>query len=167
MNKRSLLILSIVCMQLQAKEIVGDIFTEKPYAEYAYIYSETAQQVDINADIIFDSNGPMSNGIIHRENSSEILFKKAGVYQVSFFTSHGGFALFLNDTLVNGSVYSDKSDGPALNKQVIVKVNASDKLTIRNYHPINQSKRSLSVASESQFGKYPLVTASIMITQII
>lgn len=98
--------------------------------EYAYVYIQPDRTVRLTAEnlnekgegnIPFDGNGPMTSGITHVLNSSEIVLTKPGVYKVNFMgtaalnkpsnisliLSFGGteptIALFLNGQRVEGT----------------------------------------------------------------
>ena len=99
--------------------------------EYAYVYNQNlvrllAEKVNEKVGIIipFHSNGPMTLGITHALNSSEIVLTKPGVYQVnfigvaalhkstsSFSSEQPTVALFLNEQPVEGTSVLISSPG--------------------------------------------------------
>ncbi len=142
--------------------------------EYAYIYSQSNQSVNYNEGITFELNGEISSGFKHGiDKLSDIVFGKAGTYQVTFLAtvSNSQFSypviigLFLNDTLVNGSrqslqvtTYVNKISSTI---QSIITVNAGDKLTVRNCEERKDNKLQI-IAVGSKLS----TSASILITQI-
>ena len=83
--------------------------------------------VPIEADVLFDSNGVMTPGIVHILGTSQIIVNVPGDYEVTFSvsgTEPNQFALFLNGTEVPG--------------QFMVLVQALSKITVRLYSPYQQ-----------------------------
>ncbi|MBO1912568.1 collagen-like protein, partial [Microvirga sp. 3-52] len=77
-------------------------------SEFAYIYNLLAQSIAIEADVPFDTNGVLTAGITHAPGTPSILFSIPGIYEVTFSvsgTEPNQFALFLNGTVVPGTVY--------------------------------------------------------------
>jgi hypothetical protein len=183
MNKYLFLVLSaLTCngLTLQAREVVptAQASVAQPSdinksLEYAYIYNETADlTAKVGASVTFNSNGTMSRGIKHIENSSEIVFERAGVYQITFLgitrneTTYSSLALFLNGVLVKGTMYRIGSSGQTLEHrtvQAIITINAGDKLTVRNAGRRDVERVGEQVVYFADTG----TNASIMITQLI
>lgn len=109
--------------------------------EYAYVYSYVPVDLNRQNPMPFDSNGPMTSGITHVLGSSEIVFKKAGVYQVNFagLASVNGdkrtsqVSLFLNNQrVITGSdIYGSSFSPISIMIQGIITVNAGDTLTVK------------------------------------
>jgi len=169
MNKYLFLILSSSIFNLNALRAPETPRTKQTTTrEYAYIYMQTDQELKQGESVAFDSNGKMSNGIKHAENSSEIIFEKAGTYQVSFLgttTAAGSCALFLNGKPMKGSEYGAISYYfRNMQIQAIITTNAGDKLTVRNYSPVlGQASLRFAVGKP---GKQQATNASILIVQI-
>ncbi len=105
-------------------------------AEYAYIYNLGAEVVPLESDITFDSNGVMSPGITHAAGATQVTFVNAGTYEVTFSVSGSEpnqMALFLNGSLVQGTVYGSGAGTQQNIGQVIVTIGAGDVLTVRNH----------------------------------
>jgi hypothetical protein len=105
-------------------------------AEVGYVYNLTAETVAIETDIPFDSNGPMTAGIIHDPGSSQITLVNAGTYKVSFSvsgTEPNQMAVFIDGDVVAGSTYGSGAGTQQNNGQATVVVADGDVLTIRNH----------------------------------
>lgn len=103
---------------------------------YAYYYNVGAQVVPIEADIVFDTNGPASSGFTHTAGAATITLTNAGVYKVSFIVSSvepTQLAVFRNGALVPGSVYGSGAGTQQDSGQVIVSASAADVISIRNH----------------------------------
>ena len=104
--------------------------------EYGYIYNLTPQVVPIEADVLFDSNGVMTPGIVHILGTSQIIVNVSGDYEVTFSvsgTEPNQFALFLNGTQVPGTVYGSGAGTQQNNGQAIFSIPAGGILTLRNH----------------------------------
>jgi hypothetical protein len=101
-----------------------------------FIYNVSAQTVPIESDVIFDSNGVLTNGITHVLGTTQIAVANPGNYEVTYSVSGvepNQFALFLNGTLVTGTVYGSGA-GTQLNYgQAIIALVAGNVLTLRNH----------------------------------
>jgi hypothetical protein len=92
--------------------------------------------VPLEADVTFDSNGVMTPGITHALGAAGITLASAGTYMVTFSTSGtepSQMALFVNGTLVPGTVYASGAGTQQNNGQAIVTVAAGAVLTVRNH----------------------------------
>jgi len=111
--------------------------------EYAYVYNSNPVNLCLKNPMPFDSNGPMTSGITHILGSSDIVLKKAGVYQVNFVgaasvRSQNGpglsseVSLFLNNQRITGfgGIYGSL---PLISIiiQAIITVNTGDTLIIK------------------------------------
>lgn len=126
--------------------ISDDVKLFKVEAERRSTFLPVALKVlgdDDRSNILFDSNGPMSSGIIHEPGSSDIILNKAGIYEVNFSGETGVqpsfFALILNNQHVPGTGSGGRSvlaHTPFRNQsiiimQAIITVNAGDILKVR------------------------------------
>ncbi|MEW9674289.1 collagen-like protein [Ammoniphilus sp. 3BR4] len=106
-------------------------------SEFAYIYNLSEQVVALEEDVIFDSNGLLTAGILHLPGSDSIQIVNAGTYEVTFSvsgTEESQFALFLNETtLVPGTIYASGAGTQQNNGQAIFTIEAGDVLTLRNH----------------------------------
>jgi hypothetical protein len=133
-------------------------------AEVGYVYNLTAQTVAIEADIPFDSNGPMTAGIIHAPGSSQITLVNAGTYKVSFSvsgTEPNQMAVFINGDVVAGSTYGSGAGTQQNTGQATVVVADGDVLTIRNH----SSSAAVGLASVIG-GTQANVNASVSIERV-
>ena len=104
--------------------------------EFAYIYNLTAQNVAIEADIPFDTNGMMTPGFVHAPASTSILIVEAGIYEVKFSvsgTEPNQFALFVNGLEIAGTVHGSGAGTQQNTGQAIFAMAAGDVLTVRNH----------------------------------
>ena len=95
--------------------------------EYGYIYNLTPQTVAIEADVLFDSNGIITPGIVHTPGTSQIIVNVPGDYEVTFSvsgTEPNQFALFLNGSPVAGTVYGSGAGTQQNNGQAIFTIPA-------------------------------------------
>ena len=105
-------------------------------SEFAYIYNLLAQTIPIEAVVPFDTNGVLTAGITHAPGSPSILFSTPGLYEVTFCvsgTEPNQFALFLNGTVVAGTIYGSGALAQQNIGQAIFTVSAGDTLTLRNH----------------------------------
>ncbi|MCZ2258260.1 BclA C-terminal domain-containing protein [Sporosarcina sp. G11-34] len=129
--------------------------------EYGYIYNLTPQVVAVEADILFDSNGVMTPGIVHTPGTTQIIVNVPGDYQVQFVvlgTEPNQFALFLNGSVVPGAIYASGAGTQIDGGQGIFTIAAGDVLTIRNH----SSAAAIGLASPIG-GTQANVNASIVI----
>jgi hypothetical protein len=143
-----------------------DVFTVTPGAtcglcEYGYIYNLTPQVVAVEGDVLFDSNGIITPGIEHTLGTTQIIVSVPGDYEVTFSvsgTEDSQFALFLNNSLVPGTIYGSGAGTQQNNGQAIFTIAAGDVLTLRN-HSSNAAVGLASVIGGTQSN----VNASIVI----
>ena len=105
-------------------------------SEFGYIYNLTGRVVAIEEDVIFDTNGILTPGIIHAPGTTEIAVINSGNYEVTFSVSAvepGQFALFINGNLVPGTVYGSGAGTQQNNGQAIIALSAGNVLTLRNH----------------------------------
>ncbi len=103
---------------------------------YAYIYNlGSPQPVALEADITFDTNGPLL-GITHVANTSDIILTQTGTYAVWFNEAgfqESQFALFLNGAAIAGGIYGSGAGTQANPGMTIFTAVANDVLTVRNH----------------------------------
>ena len=107
---------------------------------YAYIYNQSAQFVPLEADVVFDSIGPMS-GFVHTPSTSMVLTNISGAYDISWIVAcvqPNQFALFVNGGPVAGSVFGSGLGTQQNNGEVIIVLSAGDVLTLRNHSSIEK-----------------------------
>jgi BclA C-terminal domain/Collagen triple helix repeat (20 copies) len=105
-------------------------------SEYAYIYNLGGETVPLEGDVTFDSNGVLTPGITHALGSAGITLVTAGAYAVSFSvsgTEPSQMALFVNGTLVPGTVYGSGAGTQQNTGQAIFIAPAGAVLTLRNH----------------------------------
>jgi hypothetical protein len=133
-------------------------------ARYAYVYNVLAKTIAVEADVTFDSNGPLSAGITHAPGTAEIAFTSPGAYKVTFSvsgTEPSQMALFLNGALVGGTLYGSGAGTQQNTGQAIVTIAAGDLLTVRNH----TSSAAVGLASNIG-GTQANVNASVLIEQL-
>jgi hypothetical protein len=108
-------------------------------SQYAYIYNDAAQTVDIDADVNFNKNGTRTSGITHAAGipgAAGITLVNAGDYKVAFSvsgTQASQMALFVNGTLVPGTVYGSGAGTQQNTGLAIATFAAGDVVTVRNH----------------------------------
>ena len=105
-------------------------------AQFGNVYNLSAQVVPLEADIIFDSNGVLSAGILHVPGTTQIIVNNPGTYKVAFSVSGvepNQFALFVNGAPAAGSVSGSGSSTQQNTMETIVTLAAGDMLTVRNH----------------------------------
>jgi hypothetical protein len=105
-------------------------------AQYAYIYNLSAESVALDAAVSFDTNGVMTAGITHATSSAAITLVNAGTYKVTFSVSGTGpnqVALFVNGTVVNGSIYGSGAGTQQNTGQALLVASAGAVLTLENH----------------------------------
>jgi hypothetical protein len=101
-----------------------------------FIYNVSAQTVPLETDVIFDNNGILINGITHVPGTTQVAVTNPGNYEVTYSVSGvepNQFALFLNGTLVTGTVYGSGAGTQQNNGQAMIALVAGDVLTLRNH----------------------------------
>jgi hypothetical protein len=105
-------------------------------SQYAYIYNLAAQTVPLEAAVTFDSNGVLTSGITHTPGDAAIVLVNAGAYKVTFSVSGtelSQMALFVNGSLVPGSIYGSGAGTQQNTGQAIVAAPAGALLTLRSH----------------------------------
>ncbi|WP_010235513.1 collagen-like triple helix repeat-containing protein [Clostridium arbusti] len=103
---------------------------------YAYIYNLAAQVVPLEADIIFSTNGILTAGITHAQDTASIALVNAGDYAIWFNVAGvepNQFTLFQNGAPVSGATYGSGAGTQPNPGMVIITSAAGDTLTIRNH----------------------------------
>jgi hypothetical protein len=105
-------------------------------SQYAYIYNTSVETVAVESDVIFDSNGLLTSGFTHTVNTTGITVVSAGFYKVTFSvsgTQASQFALFVDGTLVPGTIYGSGAATQQNDGQAIFSIVAGGQLTLRNH----------------------------------
>ena len=105
-------------------------------SQYAYIYNLGGETVPLEADVTFDSNGVLTPGITHALGAAGVTLAIAGTYEVTFSvsgTEPSQVALFVNGTLVPGTVYGSGAGTQQNTGQAIFIAPAGAVLTVRNH----------------------------------
>ncbi len=112
-------------------------------AQYAYIYDTTIQDVLLGTTITFNTNGPMTSGIMHTAGSDQITIVNAGIYFIYFYASSTGgqITLFLNSgsgpVAIAGATYASGGGITGVSfsipGSVIISIPAGGVLTMENY----------------------------------
>ncbi len=90
----------------------------------------------LEADVTFDTNGVLTSGITHATGAAGIALVNAGTYKVTFSVSGvepNQMALFVNGSLVPGTVYGSGAGTQQNTGQAILTIAAGDVLTVRNH----------------------------------
>lgn len=134
--------------------------------DYAYIYNQTAQTVNINRKVSFDSNGAIMGGFGKLIGTEDILISASGDYLVSFTVSGADanqFALFLNDMIVLGTIYGSGDKDQQNSGQAIITISGvtPSVLNLRNY-----TSDTAVALQQGEGGTEAAVTASIVIQRL-
>ena len=101
---------------------------------FAYIYNLREQTVEINNPVLFDSTGAIS-GISHTDRAAEIGISSSGIYLISYSvsgTEPNQFALFVNERVLEQSVFGSGAGTQQNNGQIIVELSEKDNITLVN-----------------------------------
>lgn len=88
------------------------------------------------ADVVFSNNGVIVGTISHTAGTNAIFLGTTGNYEVTFslsITEPGQFALFLNGTLVPGTIIGGNFGDEQITGSMIISAVAGDALTVRNH----------------------------------
>jgi len=132
--------------------------------QYAYIYNLGAQTVAIESDVIFDSNAILTSGFNYLQNTNQITILNTGTYKVNFSvsgTEPNQFALFLNGSVLSGSIYGSGAGTQQNNGQLIFMATAGDFVRLRNH----SSAAAVTLASYIG-GTQANVNASLIIEKL-
>jgi hypothetical protein len=102
---------------------------------YAHIFNTGSQVVAMEADVAFDTNGPLSE-IVHAPGASAIMIVVPGVYSIEYTLSAiepNQFSLFVNGAAVTGAVSGSGAGTQQNSGHAIVALTAGDMLTVRNH----------------------------------
>ena len=105
-------------------------------AEYAYIFNDEPETVEVEDPVLFSDNGVMSTGIAHTPGTAEVSFVNAGVYKVAFSVTGlqaNQMGLFLDDTEVAGGIYGSGSPTQQNNGEAILTIPAGGVVTLLNH----------------------------------
>jgi hypothetical protein len=137
--------------------------------EYAYVYNLGPQVVELEAPIIFDSNGPMTSGITHLVSNALIPgvnVLTSGTYEITFSvsgTEPNQFTLFNNGVPLPATTYGSGAGTQQNNGQVIAVLTAISGITLVNH---TSSSRVTLAASPPIGGTAAAVNASILFKQV-
>ena len=105
--------------------------------EYAYVYNVGPGVIALEADIPFDSNGPLTAGFTHALASPNIIIVATGVYELDFSvsgTEPNQFTPYLNGSPITGSTYGSGAGTQQNTGKVIFTVAVPNStLTLRNH----------------------------------
>lgn len=104
---------------------------------FAYIYNiGTVEDIPLDGLVPFSNNGLIVGGIAHEPGTPEILINETGIYEITFMVQGdrvNQFALFLNDDLIPGTIYSVGAANIQNTGRVIVSITAPAIISIRNH----------------------------------
>jgi hypothetical protein len=106
---------------------------------FATIYNQSSQVVAAFSDVTFNTNGVLSPSFDHTPATPGVTILNAGTYLVQFIVGGGQpneFGLFLNGSLVLGSIFGSDDTMQNTVGQVLITATAGDILTLRNLSPV-------------------------------
>src|SRR5690606_28336710 len=110
-------------------------------ATFAYIYNTTGIiNLPLEAAVPFSTNGLIAGGITHNPGSTDIIINESGTYEITFTVQAdrvNQFALFLNESVIPGTVYGIGVANAYNTGRVIVSISAPATLTVRNHTSFN------------------------------
>ena len=133
-------------------------------SEYAYVYNLTSRVVPIEADVLFDLNGPITPGITHTPGSAAVTVVNAGTYEIDFSVSGvepGQFSLTVNGVPQPSTVYGSGAGTQQNTGQALLTLGAGDVLTLRNH-----SSAAAVTLQPAAGGTQPNVNASLVIKKL-
>jgi hypothetical protein len=131
--------------------------------EYAYIYNVSDQEVSLEADVLFDTNGVMTSGIMHAPGTAQINVANSGTYKITFSVSgnkQNELTIFLNGAAVLGTTYKANSNNQQNTGIALLYISVGDVLTLRNQTSSGMTTISLSADLQN------CVNASIILEKI-
>ena len=106
-------------------------------SDFAYIYNTAAQVVALEADVLFDANGPLTSGFTHIPGTSTVIIVNPGIYELDFSVSGvepNQFTPYLNIIPITGSTYGSGAGTQQNSGKVIFNVAlANSTLSLRNH----------------------------------
>ncbi|QHW32245.1 collagen-like protein [Paenibacillus rhizovicinus] len=136
-------------------------------SDHAYIYNLGNQTITPGMSIPFDSNGILFGGISHIDGSTDISISSPGDYFVSFSISGASidqFALFLDGSLMEGSIYgSDDGNQQNMGHAIITVTTVPALLTVRYHNNISILSVQLQTLAG---GTQSNVTASVFLQKL-
>ncbi|WCM63173.1 BclA C-terminal domain-containing protein [Paenibacillus polymyxa] len=142
----------------------GDSGTIGDLAQFGYIYNVKPQNVPIEGDVIFDTNGILTPGIAHVPGTTQIAVSDAGKYEVHFSVSGvepNQFAIFINGALAAGTVYGSGAGTQQNIGQAILALACGDVLTLRNH----SSTTAVTLQTQAG-GTQASINASVLIRKL-
>jgi hypothetical protein len=119
----------------------------------------------LEGNVPFSTNGEISGAITHTPGSTDIVIAESGVFEITFSIQAdrvNQFALFLNDALIPGSIYSMEASNLNNSGRVIVSITAPSTLNLRNH----TSFRPVSLLTRIG-GTQNQVNASVRIIRLV
>jgi len=135
--------------------------------DFAFVYNVTAQAtVAIEADVLFDTNGPLSSGFTHTPGTSQINVLNSGTYYIIFSVSGvepNQFAIFVNGAASSPVTIYGSGAGTQQNVGFgTLVLSANDVLTLRN-HSSAAAVTLQTLAGGTQFN----ANASVQILRLL
>jgi hypothetical protein len=133
-------------------------------SNYGQIYNISSQNVPVENDITFDTNGIMTSIFIHVPGTSGLTVLADGMFQIFFNVLTLGpnqFAITVNGLPNAGTVFAVGSGMSQNNGQTILALSAGDVLTLRNH-----SSTTTATLPNMLAGSQLNVNASLLITKI-
>ena len=105
-------------------------------SEYAYVYNLTSRVVAVEADVLFDFNGPITAGVTHTPGSAVVNIVNAGTYEFNFSVSGvepSQFALTVNGSPQPSTIYGSGAGTQLTTGQALLTLGAGAAVTLRNH----------------------------------
>ena len=133
-------------------------------SQYAYIYNNSAEVVAVIDAVDFDTNGPITAGILHAPGSPTTTLVNAGTYLVNWSVSGvepNQFTLYLNGAPVANTRYGSGAGTQQNTGLSIITVPAGSTLELRN----NLSPAAVTLQTNAG-GVQPNINASLEILRL-
>ena len=133
-------------------------------AEYAYIYNNIPQTVEVEADVIFNSHGPVTSNIFHTLNTTGIQLFAGGIYDIMFSVTGlepNQYCICVNNVPDVSTIYGTAAGTQQNVGHCIMSINSGDIISLRN-HTSFVATHLLSVSGGTQ----TMVNASIVIKKL-
>ena len=126
-----------------------------------YLYNNISEQVAPNGNVLFNTISNTTNGLTY--NNGVITIMHLGIYKVSYYvqtTQDTQFAVFINDTIINGSIYSSGTGGLINTGCFTTNVLNNNSMTLRNTTANNISLNIPNIGNNTS------INASFMIEKL-
>ena len=126
-----------------------------------YLYNNVTEQVVPNGNVLFNTISNATNGLSY--NNGIITITNLGVYKISFYVQteqDTQFAVFINDVIINGSIYSSGIGGKINLGTFTTNVLNNNTLTLKN---TTSNNINISIPN---IGNNTSVNASLMIERL-